>query len=247
MKEAVYHQYAESLQQGHWWVEHRRRIVGRWLAQIGVEPDGSRSVLELGSGVGVELDFFQGYGSVTGVELSSVGAEYCRQRGYAQLIEGDLNTVSLPEASFDLAADFHVLYHQWVSDPADVLRRVHSALRPGGHLLLTEPAFEVLRRAHDDVVMAARRWNRRDLVQLVESSGFEIERFSAMLSLVAPAALFGALTDRFRTPHEDIRELQPSSPPVDALIRGIMSVERGLIRAFPLPVGTCWALVAKKR
>lgn len=247
MKEAVYHQYAENLQGGHWWVQHRRRILERWLTGLGVEPDGKRAVLEIGSGVGVEHDFFERYGSVTGVELSSVGAEYCRQRGYAQLIEGDLNTVSLPEASFDLAADFHVLYHQWVGDPADVLRRIHAALRPGGRLLLTEPAFEILRRAHDEVVMAARRWSRSGLVRLVEDSGFEIERFSAMLSLVAPAALFGALTDRFRSAHDDIHELRPSSQPVEAVIRGVMAAERGLIRAFPLPFGTCWALVAQKR
>lgn len=123
---------------------------------------------------------------------------------------------------------------------------MHGALKPGGYLLLTEPAFEVLRRAHDDVVMAARRWNRRDLRRLVEDSGFVIERWSAMLTLVAPGALFGALFDRFRPPHDDIRELEPAASWFTKLIRSVLAVERALIRWLPLPLGTCWALVARR-
>ncbi|MBN1605528.1 MAG: class I SAM-dependent methyltransferase, partial [Polyangiaceae bacterium] len=246
MKEAVYHQYAATLSAQHWWVEHRRAVFRRWLGQLGCVADGSRRVLEIGSGVGTEFEFFNAFGPVTGVELNPVGAGYCGQRGYAELICADLNDVDLPEGVFDVAADFHVLYHQWVRDPACVLRRLHDSLKPGGYLLLTEPAFEVLRRAHDDVVMAARRWNRHDLRRLVEASGFVIERWSALLTLVAPGALFGALFDRFRRPHEDIRELEPGAPWLTLLIRAVMAVERTLIRWFPLPLGTCWALVARR-
>jgi SAM-dependent methyltransferase len=246
MKEAVYHQYAVTLNGQHWWVEHRRAVFRHWLGQLGVVADGSRRVLEIGSGVGTEFEFFSSFGPVTGVELSTVGASYARQRGYAELICADLNQVDLPEGAFDLVADFHVLYHQWVRDPARVLRRLSRSLRPGGYLLLTEPAFEVLRRAHDDVVMAARRWNRRDMRHLVEGNGFVIERSSAMLTLVAPGALFGALFDRFRTPHEDIRELAPTAGWLTTLIRAVLALERALIRWFPLPLGTCWALVARR-
>jgi SAM-dependent methyltransferase len=247
MKEAVYHQYAATLNAEHWWVEHRRAVFRHWLGQSGFVADGSRRVLEIGSGVGTEFEFFNAFGPVTGVELSPVGAGYCRQRGYAELMGADLNDVDLPEGVFDLAADFHVLYHRWVRDPARVLRRMHDALKPGGYLLLTEPAFEVLRRGHDDVVMAARRWNRTDLWRLVEGSGFVIERWSALLTLVAPGALFGALFDRFRAPHDDIRELEPTASWITRLVRALMAVERALIRWVPLPVGTCWALVARRR
>jgi SAM-dependent methyltransferase len=245
MREGVYHQYAETLE-GHWWVEHRRGIIGHWLRQLGIEPGRSLDVLELGSGVGVEFDFFAQFGAVTGVELSPVGAEYCRRKGYAALLEGDLNHTDLGQARFDLAADFHVLYHRWIDDPAKVLRGVYDALRPGGTLILTEPAFEILRRGHDDAVMAARRWSRRELVELVEGAGFRIQRFSAMLTLVAPGALFGALFDRFRKTSSDVRELQRSSPVTDNVIRTVLALERALIRVGPLPLGTCWALVAQK-
>ncbi len=245
MLEAVYHQYAQTLD-GHWWVEHRRAILSHWLDELGMNPDGGRNVLELGSGVGAEFDFFRRFGPVTGVEISAVGASYCRRLGYTELLEGDLNHTDLGRDRFDLAADFHVLYHRWIDDPSAVLRGVYASLRPGGTLLLTEPAFEVLRRGHDDVVMAARRWSRRDLRDLVEGVGFRIQRFSAMLTLVAPGALFGAMFDRFRSSSDDIRELHSSSPLTDKLIRGVLGVERALIRSAPLPFGTCWALVAQK-
>jgi SAM-dependent methyltransferase len=244
VKEAVYHQYATTLR-GHWWVEHRRAVFRHWLGELGLAADGSRRVLELGSGVGAEFDYLNELGPVTGIEISPVGVDYCKQRGYAQLIAGDLNDVGLAAGTFDVVVDFHVIYHQWVHEPADVLRRAHEALKPGGYLLLTEPAFEILRRGHDEVVMAARRYDRRELRRLVESSGFVIERFSGLLCLVAPGALLGALFDRFRAPDEDIRELRPSAA-MTRLIRIVLKVERSLIRLFPLPVGTCWALVARR-
>jgi SAM-dependent methyltransferase len=246
MRDEVYHQYAKTLTADHWWVSHRRAIFSDWLARKGVQPDGTRDVLELGSGTGVEHEFLREYGPVTGVEISAIGAGYCREQGYAELLNDDANTCNLGEGRFDLAVDFHVLYHRWVQDPAAVLQRVFAALRPGGHLLLTEPAFEVLRRAHDEVVMAARRWNRSGIRKLVAGAGFELENDSGFLSAIAPAALALAVLDRFGSTGEDIKELHPTSPQTEGVIRWLLAGERALLRHVSIPFGTCWAVLARK-
>src|SRR5262249_2928177 len=152
-------------------VSHRRAIFADWLERAGVRADATRHVLEIGCGAGVEHEFLRAYGPVTGVELSPIGAAYCREKGYAGLLPQDLNGTDFGTERFDLAVDFHVLYHRWVNDPGAVLARLCAALRPGGRLLLTEPAFAFLRRSHDDVVMAARRWNRAELGALVRAAG----------------------------------------------------------------------------
>lgn len=246
MRDEVYHQYAKTLSADHWWVSHRRALFKDWLARTVVRPDGTRAVLELGAGTGVEHDFLREYGAVTGVEISAIGAGYCRERGYAELLNDDLNTCNLGEGRFDLAVDFHVLYHRWVQDPGAVLHRIFTALRPGGYLLLTEPAFAILRRAHDEVVMAARRWNKGEIRDLVTGAGFEIERDSAFLSAIAPAALAMALLDRFRSAGEDIKELHPASPQTEAVIRWLLAGERSILRHVSMPFGTCWAVLARK-
>jgi SAM-dependent methyltransferase len=245
MQDAVYHQYALTLET-HWWADHRRKLVERYLSELGVARDGSRSVLEIGCGAGTEHAFLSGYGPVTGIEISESGLGYCRKRGYAQLIGGDLNEVAIPAASADIAVDFHVLYHAWVRDPAAVLARMRDALKPGGHLVLTEPAYQALRRSHDDVVMAARRWNRSELIKLVTAAGFEVERCTGFLTLLIPAVLLSKLRDRLMPQQHDIGELHPPNPIIDGIVRGIMAVERAVIRLQALPTGTCWAIVARR-
>jgi SAM-dependent methyltransferase len=245
MRDVVYKQYAASFE-SHWWTDHRRAVISGWLAKVGVRPDGSHPVLEIGSGAGTEHRFWSGFGPVTGVEISQVGLDFCRQRGYSRLIEGDLNVVELPREQFDIAVDFHVLYHEWVKDPRAVLVKMRESLKPGGYLVMTETAFEALRRGHDDAVMAARRWNRAELIQLVTSAGFEVQRTSAYLSLLLPAVLLSLLMDKLRPSHGEVEELKGPGPVVDKALRFVMWLERLLMRIAPLPVGTCWALLARR-
>lgn len=252
MRDAVYLQFARTLDT-HWWARHRRALVARLLDVRGVDADGSREVLEIGSGAGTEHAFLRRYGRVTGIEVHETGLDFCRQRGYAQLIEQDLNEVEWPAERFDLAADFHVLYHTWVRDPARILSRVRRALRPGGRLALTEPAYEALRRSHDDAVMTARRWTRRDLLALVRGAGFEVEVCTGFLTLLAPLVAGSVLAEKVRTAafgapvdREDVAEVDDPSIVLDRVLRAVCAVERGWIRLHPLPVGVCWALVARR-
>lgn len=245
MRDAVYHQYARTLGT-HWWTDHRHRLVSRWLKELGVVTDGSHPILEIGCGVGTEHNFLRQYGEVTGVEISEIGLTYCRQQPYAELLAADLNTIEFPAERFDIVVDFHVLYHEWVRVPAEVLKRMRLALRPGGRLILTEPAYMLLHRAHDEAVMATRRWNRRELVDLVQKAGFEVERCSGFLTLLIPAVLGSLLLDRLRSPRHGVSELESPHPAIDRLLRAVMAIERLLVRIHSLPVGTCWALIARR-
>ena len=246
MRDGVYRQYAAAFET-HWWADHRRHVVTRWLAAVGVTPDGSHPVLEIGSGAGTDHGYWSRFGPVTGVEISATGLEFCRQRGYSELIEGDLNQLELPRERFELAADFHVLYHDWVKDPAAVLGRMRAALKPGGYLVMSEPAFEALRRGHDEAVMAARRWNRRELVELVRSAGFDVERCSGFLTLLLPAVVLSLLLDKLRPTAHEVDEIRAPSPLVDKVLRLVMGLERLLMRVGSLPAGTSWLLLARRK
>jgi SAM-dependent methyltransferase len=246
VRDVVYRQYAEAFET-HWWSEHRRIVVSRELEKRGFIADGKHRVLEIGCGAGTEHRYLSRFGPVTGVEINPAGLKFCQERGYATLIEGDLNLLDLPKSSCDLAIDFHVLYHEWVKDPRAVLERIHGALEPGGYFVMTEPAFEWLRRGHDEAVMAARRWKRQELAQLLESAGFEVLYTTGFLTLLLPAVMLSLLLDKVRSTAHEVDEIRKPSALADSVLRAVMAVERAMLRVLPLPLGTSWLLLARRR
>ncbi len=239
MHDEVYHQYARVLND-HWWTENRRKLATWALEKAGIRPGDNLRILELGSGVGVEHEFLSQYGSVTGVEISPVGLGYCKERGYDNLVEADLNTFEPEPSRFDLIVDFHVLYHEWIEQPLDVLRTLRTGLAPGGVLLTTEPGFELLRRGHDRSVMGGRRFSVSEVRALLVDAGLVVETATAFTSLLSPVLLAMATYERLRPPHEaqtHVSELEESPRIVRAALSGVMALERSLIRTIPMPFG----------
>ncbi len=248
MNDAVYHQYARVLGE-HWWTRARRRQVEDLLKRAAYQREESARVLEIGSGAGTEFDFLSQFGGVTGVEISPIGAQYCRDRGYQELHECDLNSFEPEPSSFDLIADFHVLYHSWIESPERVLRSLVSGLAPNGLFVFSEPAFEILQRSHDEAVMSGRRWRRGQLKKMLVGAGLKIERIVGFTYAATPVAFASAMLDRVRRPkpgHDEVDELQQPSRVVERIADTVMAVERGFNRVVSLPVATAWIGVARR-
>jgi SAM-dependent methyltransferase len=116
------------------------------FAEAGIRP-GMR-VLDLGCGAGdaafVAADLVGPGGSVVGVDRSPDALARARlragQRGLTQVqfIEGDIHD-PVPGGPFDAIVERVVLL--WVPDPAIVLRRQATVLRPGGLVVPVETDF----------------------------------------------------------------------------------------------------------
>lgn len=77
--------------------------------------------------------------------------------------------------AFDYVFAFDVLEH--IEDDVGAVAAWRSWLRPGGTLLLSVPARMKLWTAGDEWAGHFRRYEREQLIQLLEASGFEIEVF----------------------------------------------------------------------
>ena len=120
------------------------------FAEAGIRP-GMR-VLDLGCGAGdvtfVAADLVGPDGSVVGVDRSPDALARARlraeQRGLAQVqfVEGDIHDPA-PGGPFDAIVERLVL--MWVPDPAAVLRRQATVLRPGGLVVPIEADLSMMR------------------------------------------------------------------------------------------------------
>lgn len=113
---------------------------GRILAAAHVNAQGG-SVLEVGIGTGLALDFYAAHVQVTGVDVS---AEMLREaegkaqkrglRNLAGLHQMDARDLAFPDAAFDHVAAMHVM--SVVPEPEKVLDEMARVVRPGGSVMI---------------------------------------------------------------------------------------------------------------
>ncbi len=100
----------------------------------------------------------------------------------------------LQDATFDSVYSLNVLEH--IEDDAAALHDLLRVIKPGGTLLLYVPAFQILFSSMDRKVGHFRRYRRRPLMRLVETSGYQVDTAMYVDSLGFFAALLYRFTDR---------------------------------------------------
>lgn len=155
-------------------VETLTASQARFVAAHVTAPHGR--VLDIGCGKGAFLKSFKavrdGWDYV-GVEPSREEAALARREPSFEIHEGMFGTVPLEPASFDLIAIMHVLEH--VSRPADVVRQMAAALKPGGLLFVEVPNTLDLNMFYDVLLFEhLYHFPPATLAWLLQREGFEV-------------------------------------------------------------------------
>jgi phosphatidylethanolamine/phosphatidyl-N-methylethanolamine N-methyltransferase len=113
---------------------------GRILAANHVNTQGG-SVLEVGIGTGLALDYYGPHVRVTGIDLSAEmlreAALKAKRKNLGNLVglhEMDARAIAFPDASFDHVAAMHVM--SVVPEPGRVLGELARLCRPGGSVMI---------------------------------------------------------------------------------------------------------------
>ncbi|HMJ01303.1 MAG TPA: class I SAM-dependent methyltransferase [Conexibacter sp.] len=178
----------------HWWYRGRRRIVCDELAQLPVGP--TMRVLDAGCGSGRLLDELRGYGQVTGLDLNPGSVEIARSRGHEDVVQGPVEELPWPDATFDLVISLDMVEH--TADDRVTLRELGRVTKPGGRFLMTVPALRALWSSHDIFNNHHRRYDRPMMRALAADTGWTIERMTYFNSLLLPPAAAVRLTQRLR-------------------------------------------------
>src|SRR5262249_38775639 len=160
------------------------------------------------------------------------------------VVRGDLGALPFRDGSFDCVTSFDVLYHQWVKDDAAAMREMARVLTSGGVLLLRLPAFETLRRAHDDAVHTRHRYTRGEVRALLADAGLDLVRDSYCNTLLLPLVVVRSAFDSFFS--SQASDLTPLPRPVEWTFRRLLDAEARLVR-LGLPVGASVVALARKR
>jgi SAM-dependent methyltransferase len=231
----------------HWWYRGNRAVVRRLLRRWS-RPDASLR-LDAGCGTGKNLEAFDEFGAAVGIDYAPAALASCRARGLPRLARGSVTNLPFAAQRFDLVTCFEVLTHDAVGDWHAALAEFHRVLRPGGLVVLREPAFRALRGSHDHVVQTVHRFRRRELRTAVEAAGFEVLRCSYQnLLLFFPALLVRSWQRRRGAPQQRaVADFDKGNLALGSLCTTWLAFEGIWLQFLRLPFGSSVLCVARKR
>jgi SAM-dependent methyltransferase len=224
------------VEDSHWWYRGMASISCALLDRR-YGRGGSLRILDAGCGTGAAMtSYLARYGRVWGMDVEAEALRFCRRRGAGRLARASVARLPYADGSFDLAVSFDVLCEQAVPSDLGALQEIRRVLAAGGRLLIRLPAYRWMRRGHDEVVRAERRYTRRGLEILLRESGFRVEQISYANAILLPAAILKTLGERLlRAPPRS--DLNLNAGIFNPLLRFLLSAEAPWVARTGLPFG----------
>ena len=239
----------------HWWFASRTRALNAVIEPLLPKTSDFR-LLDVGCGAGNMIHHLSRYGKVKGLEIDPRPVKVARaERGY----DVDLFDVTQPmpfnDNSFDAVTALDVIEHN--EDDLAILTDSYRILKPGGYIIITVPALMWLWSHNDDINAHVRRYSAREIEQKLSQTGFKVRRITYNNFFVFPMAAALILLRRFSKAKPELAshhldeeeyqvEMEPASPPVNAVLTVVGQVEAALIRRVNLPIGTSLIAVGQK-
>ncbi len=228
----------------HWWYVGLRAMLDvHWRTYV-LEDDPR--VVDVGCGTGATLDALPDGAYSAGIDYSLDAVRFCRLRDVRCTAVASAEALPFPDRHFDAAISCDVLCQRSVRDKSVPLREIRRVLKPGGILLLNLPAYQWLHSSHDTRVCTDRRFTKTEVNQLLRDCSFEPLRATYWNTLLFPPIALLRLWWKLRPrPQSDLAGAWES--PLAPLFKGLLYVERTLMKLGPLPFGLSVFVVARKR
>jgi ubiquinone/menaquinone biosynthesis C-methylase UbiE len=235
-----------NAEDGHWWYRGMASITHAVLDRRYVRG-GSLRILDAGCGTGAAAtSFLAEYGRVWGMDINAEALRFCRRRGAGRWARASVLHLPCPDGYFHLVTCFDVLYGRAVSSEIEALREFRRVLAAGGRVLLRLPAYEWMRRSHDEVVHTRRRYTRREVGRFLRQSGFTVEWLSHANMLLLPAAALKKITERMFPLPRPKSDLAWNPGAFNGLLCALLSLEAPWVAHTGLPLGLSVIAVGRK-
>jgi SAM-dependent methyltransferase len=208
----------------HWYYRAKFGLLTRHLESAKVPTDGA--IADVGCGLGLFLRMLKRMGrparALIGVDIGF--SEVC-----TDAVDGFTIHPTWPQGtSYDAILMMDVLEH--CPDDTAVLRDATDHLKPGGTMFVTVPAFRALWSAHDVFLKHCRRYNVRELGDLIASEPrLKIESLHYFYGLLFPIAALQRWLHRNVTDPKS-SEMKTLPAPLNALLLFVCRLESVLMR-----------------
>jgi SAM-dependent methyltransferase len=237
------HDIEKRLEGFHWWFSVRRKLLKSILASFPL-PQGSLA-LDIGCGTGSNLRLLTAEGlSVIGLDNSLYALSLAKMNSRFSLVNGDVNMLPIRPESVGLIIAADIFEH--LDNDRNGIRQCSQALRKGGTLIVTVPAFNWLWGIQDLVTRHKRRYRKKEILNLLIMEGFEVLKSSYFnFFLFFPILLARRTTQLFGLKIRSENEI--NSPLLNTLLKGIFSLEPYILEHFSFPFGVSILCIARKK
>ncbi len=164
-----------------WWTRALHRNL-RTAASFATMPDGR--LLDAGCGTGGFLAALT-HGASVGLDRDGFACRLAQGKARRPVAQGSVDDLPFRDAAFDVIVSADVLCHRGVGVER-ALGEMYRCLKPGGALIINLPAYLWLYSAHDRAVDNARRFRRREGMELLAAAGFGRSRAGYRNTLLFP-------------------------------------------------------------
>jgi len=237
------------VQARHFWFVGFRSFVRPLLDEACGGRSGLR-VLDCGCGTGANLAMLGTSGVAFGFDQSLRGLSLAREAGHARIVRATVEAIPFPDATFDVAASFDVIYSLPEQAEQAALAEMHRVLKPGGALIINVAGMPILRGTHSILSKELRRYTRGRLRSSVEGAGFDVVRLTYTNASLFPVMLAVRVAQRLAGLRaKENAELGITMPPgpVNAALTGLLKLEARALRRVNMPFGSSVLCLGRKR
>lgn len=237
-----------EMQQRHFWYRGRRRFLLHVLDQYRPSARAPLAAIDLGGGVGGWVKYLanQRAGQYVPLALGDSSRTALSMASgllpeYAERYKIDLMNLGW-ENHWDVAFLLDVIEH--LPNDLEALRQARAALKPGGLLFVTTPAFQKFWSYNDELACHLRRYTKNDFARLAEKSGMQLCEVSYFMFLLSPLYIISRHRYGIKKLSPDgkrrLRQKAHKVPaaPLNFLLTLTFSLETPLSRLMNFPWGT---------
>lgn len=239
----------QKLHENHWWYIGRRKLLQDSIDLLNKECP-MRVVYDIGCGVvGNAGCIRNSVSKVIGIDSSYEACNMLKEKSkdYDLILNKNienLNSENIGDKA-DVVIAMDVLEH--IKEDMDALRIIYDLINPGGFLMITVPAFNILWGFQDQVGEHFRRYRLSQLVAILKKNNFVIVKKSYFNSTLFPVVLVWRYVSKIWKPKNIQSESQLNSTFINYVCKKIFLLEIWMIRkGVYLPFGVSAYVIAKK-